>query len=72
VVLARLTIGTPLEDTLSDDFAAALVAGHPVFVLVQSCAGDGTTDPTCPGLPPNTGRPLVARYAWLRGGVTPR
>ncbi|MHB1713062.1 MAG: hypothetical protein ACYCV7_17020 [Acidimicrobiales bacterium] len=66
VVLARLPAGTPLGDTLSDDFAAALVSGHPVFVLVQSCAGSKAADPACPGLPANAGRALVTRYAWLR------
>lgn len=66
VVLARLPIGQTLDDTLSDDFAATLVAGHPVFVLVQSCAANRTTDLACPGLPANSGRALVARYAWFR------
>ncbi|MHB1504102.1 MAG: hypothetical protein ACYCTL_08325 [Acidimicrobiales bacterium] len=65
VVLATLPYGQALGDTLSDDFAAKLVHGHPVFVIVESCSGHPSSDTSCPPLPAGMGRPLVARYAWL-------
>lgn len=64
VVLASTRHGTPLDDTLSDDFAAVIARGHPVFILVEDCAGHPTTQRSCPPIV-GAGRPLVARYAWL-------
>lgn len=64
VMLASTPHGTPLDDTLSDDFAAAIAHGHPVFILVEDCAGHPASQRSCPPIA-GVGRALIARYAWL-------
>lgn len=63
--LATTGHGQPLLDTLSESFGAALVANHPVFVYVESCAGNPGAAAACPESVTDIGRQLVVRWAWL-------